>query len=92
MTQQQYAPPATKASRRFKPATTGIIVGALALAGGILAIMAGLGLMVTEPGGDGVTWATTGGVLLMTGIGNLGVAGYRLASRVDFLYRRAGGQ
>lgn len=52
--------------------------------------MAGFGLAATgDP--NGVGWMQFAGALFIGGISNLGVAGYRLATRVDYLYQRHGG-
>ena len=94
MTHQPHyaAPPAqpVRAPRRFKRAAPTLAFGAAALAGGVLSLMAGFGLAATgDP--SGVGWMQFAGALFIGGISNLGVAGYRLANRVDYLYQRHGG-
>ncbi|WP_251151353.1 hypothetical protein [Cellulosimicrobium sp. Marseille-Q4280] len=98
MTHQPYygpPPPAVPAPaparrRPFKRSATNIVVGIVALGGGHISLVAAYGLAV-EGDPTAELWAHFGAVLLLGAVTNLGVAAYRVANRIDYLYRNVGG-
>lgn len=78
------------AARTFRKASTPIAFGAGALAVSALSFLAALG-MLSAGDPDATVWANFSGAMLLAGITNLGVGAFRVAKRVDYLYRNVGG-